>query len=73
MAEKKPSVGVICGGIGGLAGALSLLQAGFDVHVYEQAGALSEVGAGVQVSANASRILHRLGWPKSWLRWACAR
>ena len=34
---------------------------GFDVHVYEQAAALSEVGAGVQVSPNASRILHRLG------------
>jgi salicylate hydroxylase len=31
------------------------------VHVYEQAGAFREVGAGVQVSPNASRILHRLG------------
>jgi salicylate hydroxylase len=55
------SVGVIGGGIGGLSAALSLLAAGFDVHVYEQASALGEVGAGVQVSPNASRILHRLG------------
>ena len=49
------------GGIGGLAGALALLQAGFDVHVYEQSSALREVGAGIQVSPNAARILHRYG------------
>jgi salicylate hydroxylase len=54
-------VAVVGGGIGGLSPALSLLRAGFDVHVYEQASALGEVGAGVQVSPNASRILHRLG------------
>jgi salicylate hydroxylase len=62
MSERSEiSVGVIGGGVGGLACALSLLQAGFDVHVYERAGALSDVGAGVQVSPNASRVLHRLG------------
>ena len=54
-------VGIVGGGIGGLTAALSLLRAGFDVHVYEQAPALSEVGAGIQISPNASRILHRLG------------
>ena len=55
------SIAVIGGGIGGTAAALSLLRAGFDVQVYEQASALGEVGAGVQISPNASRILHRLG------------
>lgn len=55
------SVGVVGAGIGGLTAALALLQAGFDVHVYEQAPALSEVGAGIQVSPNASRVLHGLG------------
>jgi salicylate hydroxylase len=55
------SVVIIGGGIGGLAAALSLLRTGIDVHVYEQAGALTEVGAGIQVSPNASRILHRVG------------
>jgi salicylate hydroxylase len=55
------SVAVVGGGIGGLSAALSLLHAGFDVHVFEQASQLGEVGAGVQVSPNASRILHRLG------------
>src|SRR5215510_1037470 len=52
---------VVGSGIGGLAAALSLLGAGFDVHVYEQAHALREVGAGIQVSPNASRVLHGLG------------
>ena len=55
------SVAIIGGGIGGTAAALSLLRAGFDVEVYEQASELREVGAGIQVSPNASRILHRLG------------
>jgi salicylate hydroxylase len=61
-AQGKPlRVAVIGGGIGGITAALSLLRAGADVHVYERAKTLSEVGAGIQVSPNASRILHRLG------------
>ncbi|MGJ7511512.1 FAD-dependent monooxygenase [Variovorax sp. GT1P44] len=52
---------VIGGGVGGLTAALAALRAGVDVHVYEQAGSLREIGAGVQVSPNASRVLHRLG------------
>src|SRR6188474_3551422 len=59
--EDAPSVGVVGGGIGGLAAALSLHRAGFDVHVYEQAGSVSEIGAGIQVSPNATRVLHGLG------------
>ena len=55
------TVGVVGGGIGGLTAALALLRDGFDVHVFEQASALSEVGAGVQISPNASRVLHGLG------------
>jgi salicylate hydroxylase len=49
------------GGIGGLTAAASLLQAGFDVEVYEQAPALGEVGAGIQLSANPMRVLRHLG------------
>jgi salicylate hydroxylase len=40
---------------------LSLLRAGYDVEVYERAAVLAEVGAGVQISPNASRVLHGLG------------
>ena len=52
---------VIGAGIGGLAAALTLGRAGFEVQVFEQASELREVGAGVQISPNASRILERLG------------
>src|SRR5215510_13239065 len=52
---------VIGGGIGGLSAALHLLKAGFDVHVYEQAPRIGEIGAGIQISPNASRLLVRLG------------
>jgi len=55
------SIAIIGGGIGGTAAALSLLHAGFDVQLYEQATELREVGAGIQISPNASRILYRLG------------
>jgi salicylate hydroxylase len=49
------------GGIGGLTAALALLRQGIDVDVYEQAPAMREVGAGVQISANGSRALYKLG------------
>ncbi len=48
-------------GLGGLAAAASLLQRGFDVDVYEQASELKEIGAGVQISANGTRVLFELG------------
>jgi salicylate hydroxylase len=54
-------VAIVGGGIGGLSAALHLLRAGIDVHVYEQAPRISEIGAGIQISPNASRLLHRLG------------
>src|SRR5215469_16195981 len=54
-------IAVIGGGIGGLSAALQLLKAGLDVHVYEQAPQIGEVGAGIQISPNASRLLLRLG------------
>ena len=52
---------VIGAGIGGLVAALTLGRCGFEVQVFEQASELREVGAGVQISPNATRILHRLG------------
>ena len=54
-------VAVIGGGIGGLTAALALLQAGFEVEVYEQAPELTEVGGGINMAPNASRVLRRLG------------
>ena len=49
-------------GIGGLTAAVALRQQGFDdVVVLEQAAALREVGAGVQLGPNAVNVLHKLG------------
>lgn len=52
---------MIGAGIGGLAAALTLGRAGLRVRVFEQSPALREVGAGIQLAPNATRILHRLG------------
>jgi salicylate hydroxylase len=52
---------IIGGGIGGSAAALAMLRAGHQVSVFEQVKAKSEVGAGIQISPNASRLLHRYG------------
>ena len=48
------------GGLGGLSAACFLLQAGHDVEVYEQAPQLEEIGAGIQISANAMHALRTL-------------
>jgi len=56
-----PHVLVAGAGIGGLTAALALLKRGVDVEVYEQAVELREVGAGLQLSANGSRVFYELG------------
>jgi salicylate hydroxylase len=61
MAPKHTRIAIVGGGIGGLTAAASLLQAGYDVQVYEQSRLLSEVGAGINIGPNASRLLIRLG------------
>ena len=49
------------GGIGGLSAALCLAAKGFAVRVFEQAPQFAEIGAGIQLSPNCTRVLHRLG------------
>lgn len=52
---------IIGGGIGGMSTGLALAQAGFDVHIVEQAPEFAEIGAGIQLAPNAVRILADLG------------
>lgn len=59
MAER-PRVLIAGGGIGGITLALALRQRGVEWQLFEQAEALREVGAGIQLSANATRVLRRL-------------
>ena len=40
---------------------LCLAKKGFDVAVFEQSPDVSEIGAGIQLSPNCSRVLHYLG------------
>lgn len=54
-------IAIVGGGIGGAAAALGLSREGFDVVLLEQARQISEVGAGLQVSANGTRALRYLG------------
>jgi len=54
-------VAIIGGGIGGLTAASALRRAGVEVSVYEAAGELKEIGAGVALHANAMRVLRFIG------------
>jgi salicylate hydroxylase len=58
MAKKILIAGA---GIGGLTAGSCLMKAGYDVEIYEQAPELSEIGAGIQLSANAMHVLNDLG------------
>jgi len=48
-------------GLGGLTAAACLLQRGHTVRVFEQAAELGEVGAGIQLSANAVKVMDSIG------------
>jgi salicylate hydroxylase len=61
MPSDFGQIAIVGGGIGGLAAALALIRRGIGVEVYEQAHELRELGAGVQISANGTRILYALG------------
>src|SRR5580704_846617 len=61
MSEPTPQVLIAGAGIAGLVAGLALLQRGIDVEIFEQASELRELGAGVQLSANGTRVLIALG------------
>ncbi len=56
-----PAVAVVGAGIGGLAASAALRRAGIETTVYEQAPGFSRVGAGIQMSPNAVRVLDGIG------------
>jgi salicylate hydroxylase len=57
MSSMSEKVLIAGGGIAGLASGLALAQAHAEVHILERAPALTEVGAGVQLGPNVTRIL----------------
>ncbi len=68
MKQSALRVAIVGGGIGGMAAANALVRRGIDVHVYEQAAALAEVGAGVVLQPNGIRMLRRIGLGEELLR-----
>jgi salicylate hydroxylase len=56
-----PTILIAGAELGGLATASCLMSKGFKVEVFEQAPALGEVGAGIQISANPMHVLRYLG------------
>ena len=52
---------IVGGGIGGLTAALALARAGHSVELYEQAPAFGEIGAGIMLTPNATRVLRHFG------------
>lgn len=59
MEAKK--VGIIGGGIGGVALAAALSQRGIQAHLFERSAEFGEVGAGIQMTPNAVKVLRLLG------------
>jgi salicylate hydroxylase len=61
VSSKNKKVLIAGGGIGGITALLALRRRGIAAELFEQAAAFSQVGAGLQVSGNATRILRTLG------------
>jgi salicylate hydroxylase len=58
---RAPRIAIVGGGVGGLAAALALERRGAEVIVCEQSPALSDIGAGLNLSPNALMALRALG------------
>jgi salicylate hydroxylase len=57
----RPRAIIAGAGIGGLAAAIALSQAGFQIAIFERTDKLEEFGAGLQITPNATRLLARFG------------
>lgn len=61
MKQDHNAILIVGAGVAGLTAALALAARGFPVKIFEKSRELSEVGAGLQLSPNATRLLDRLG------------
>src|SRR5580658_5297730 len=68
---KAPRLIVMGGGIGGLAAALAASASGCEVQVLEKSERFAELGAGLQLAPNASRVLQSFGILDDVRKYAC--
>src|SRR5215469_7108076 len=59
--SEQLQIAIVGGGIGGLTAALALRARGSNATVFEQAGELREIGAGISIHPNAALLLQRIG------------
>ena len=59
--STKPNIAIVGAGMGGLAVAATLRQAGFPVAIYEQATKFGRIGAGIQMMPNSMKVLRKIG------------
>ncbi|TSE02292.1 FAD-binding protein [Mesorhizobium intechi] len=59
--QRSRQIVIAGAGVAGLTAALAFARRGYPVQVFEQAPSLEAVGAGLQLSPNATRILRDLG------------
>src|SRR4051812_37974398 len=69
MVRSRIDVVIVGGGIGGLFAANALSAQGMRVAIYEQAPAISEIGAGVVLTPNSVRHLRRIGLEPAVEQW----
>ena len=61
MGNRALRAAIVGGGIGGMAAGYAFAARGFDVQIFEQAGEIAEVGAGLMMTPNSRRLLERMG------------
>jgi 2-polyprenyl-6-methoxyphenol hydroxylase-like FAD-dependent oxidoreductase len=59
--ERRLNIAIAGAGLGGLAAAVALRDAGVNVRVFEQARQFARVGAGIQMPPNAMKVLRAIG------------
>ena len=70
--DRRLRVALVGGGLGGLTAAIALNRQGFEVHIFEQAGKLRELGAGIGLSPNPLKVLRALGLEEEVKRYGTA-
>lgn len=58
--SDRIEIAVAGAGVAGLTAALCLVRQGYSVHLFEKSDSFTEIGAGIQLSPNAMRVLHRM-------------